>query len=45
MAHVEKLEKQIAALTAEEVTAALKKHLHPKRLLEVTAADRKAATK
>jgi len=36
---------QIAALTAEEVSAALKKHFDPKRLIVVTAADRKAAAK
>jgi zinc protease len=45
MLHVEKLEKQIAALTADEVNAALTKHLDAKRLLVVTAADRKAAAK
>lgn len=45
MEHEAKLEKQIAALTAEEVSAALKKHFDPKRLIVVTAADRKAAAK
>jgi zinc protease len=45
MAHEETLEKQIAALTAEQVTAAVRKHFDPKRLVVVTAADRKAAEK
>ena len=41
MAYHEQLEKKIAALTPEEVTAALKKHVDPKRLVIVTAGDRK----
>jgi zinc protease len=36
------VEKKIAALTAEEVNAALKKHLQPKRLVIVEAGDFKA---
>lgn len=41
MAREEELEKKIAALTPEEVTSALKKHVDPKRLVIVTAGDRK----
>ena len=41
MAREEELEKQIAALTPEQVSAALKKHIDPKRLVIVTAGDRK----
>lgn len=43
MAHQEQLDKQIAALTAEDVNAAMKKQIDPKRLVIVTAADRQAA--
>jgi zinc protease len=39
----EGLEKEIAKLTPDDVNAALKKHLDPKRLVVVTAGDRKAA--
>jgi zinc protease len=45
MAFDEEQEKKIAALTAEQVSAALKKHLDARRLIVVTAADRKAAGK
>jgi len=34
-----KLEKQVAALTPDDVHAALKKHFDPKRLVIVTAGD------
>lgn len=45
MAREEQLEKKLAALTPEEVSAALKKHVDPKRLVIVTAGDRKTAGK
>jgi zinc protease len=41
MAREAELEKKIAALKPEEVSAALKKHVDPKRLVIVTAGDRK----
>ena len=41
MAREDELEKKIAALTPEAVSAALKKHIDPKRLVIVTAGDRK----
>lgn len=44
MQHDEQFDKELAALTAQQVNAALKKHFDPKRLIVVTAADRKAAT-
>jgi zinc protease len=39
MAHQEDLEKRIAALTPEQVGAALRRHFDPKRLVIVTAGD------
>lgn len=45
MAREEDLEKKIAALTPEAVSAALKKHIDPKRLVIVTAGDRKTGGK
>jgi zinc protease len=45
MAFDEELEKKIGALTAQDVSTALKKHLDPKKLIVVTAADRQAAQK
>jgi zinc protease len=45
MAREDELEKKIAALTPEAVSAALKKHIDPKRLVIVTAGDRKTGGK
>jgi zinc protease len=45
MAREEELEKKIAALTPEAVSAALKKHIDSKRLVIVTAGDRKTGGK
>ncbi|MBC7857049.1 MAG: insulinase family protein, partial [Pirellulaceae bacterium] len=45
MAREEELEKKIAALTPEAISAALKKHIDPKRLVIVTAGDRKTGEK
>jgi zinc protease len=45
MAREAELEEKIAALTAEQVSAALKKHVDPKRLVIVTAGDRKTGGK
>jgi zinc protease len=45
MAREDELEKKIAALTPAAVSAALKKHIDPKRLVIVTAGDRKTGGK
>ena len=45
MAREEELEKQIADLTPEAISTALKKHIDPKRLVIVTAGDRKTGGK
>ena len=45
MAREDELEKKIAALTPEAVSAAFKKHIDPKRLVIVTAGDRKTGGK
>lgn len=45
MAYEEELEQKIAALTPEQVSAALKKHIDSKRLVIVTAGDRKTGGK
>ncbi len=45
MAREDELERKIAALTPEAVSVALKKHIDPKRLVIVTAGDRKTGGK
>ena len=45
MAREEELENQIADLTPAAISAALKKHIDPKRLVIVTAGDRKTGGK
>ena len=45
MAREAELEQKIAALTPEAISAALKKHIDPKRLVIVTAGDRKTGGK